>query len=147
MGATTLTALGLLMVLLPDPRGAAQQPDSGEAYFESLARTASGGFIPAKALYDAYCQECHPDTHARWAESAHKFSSFNNDFYRFSVRETRRPLNGKAVQDARFCAVTTLFLFLSGAFDDPNLMESTAHANHLSVSFNHRGTKPTNRIM
>ena len=51
MGATT-PALGLLMVLLPDP-AAAQQPDSGEAYFEpSLARTASGGFIPAKGAYE-----------------------------------------------------------------------------------------------
>ena len=73
-------AVAILLVWLPDPRGAAQQPETGDAYFEpSLARTASGGFIPeASLMNDAYCEECHAETHARWKESSHKFSSFNN---------------------------------------------------------------------
>jgi hypothetical protein len=85
-------------------------------------------------MNDAYCQECHPDTHARWQESSHKFSSFNNIFYRFSVRETRRKAYERegTVQDARFCAgCHDPVPFFSGAFDDPNyddVNHPTAHA-------------------
>ena len=136
MGVSTAISGLLFLMWLPDPRGAAVKPDSGDAYFDpSLARTASGGFIPARELMnDVYCQECHPDTHTRWKESAHKFSSFNNDFYRFSVRETRRKAFERegTVQDARFCAgCHDPVPFFSGAFDDPNyddVNHPTAHA-------------------
>ena len=136
MGGSLGLALAILLLWLPDPRGAAQQPETGDAYFEpSLARTASGGFIPeASLMNDAYCEECHAETHARWKESSHKFSSFNNIFYRFSVRETRRKALEKegSVQDARFCAgCHDPVPFFSGAFDDPNyddVNHPTAHA-------------------
>jgi len=62
-------------------------PASGEEYFfPSLARTSTGGFIPAEVLQnDAYCRECHTDIHESWLYSAHRLSSFNNPPYLFSV--------------------------------------------------------------
>ena len=41
-------------------------------------------------MNDEYCAECHSDVHASWTHSVHRFSSFNNPPYLFSVRETRR---------------------------------------------------------
>ena len=38
-------------------------------------------------MNDAYCEECHADVHDGWAHSVHRFSSFNNPPYLFSVRE------------------------------------------------------------
>ncbi len=88
-------AFGVVMLVwqTQDPRRwNVAGPASGEKYFfPSLARTATGNFIPERVLNDdAYCRECHADTHASWANSAHRFSSFNNPAYLFSVRETRK---------------------------------------------------------
>ena len=55
-------------------------------YFLSSAETFDQGLLdPVKLSANAYCQECHPGSYARWAMSAHHFSSFNNPFYRRSV--------------------------------------------------------------
>jgi tetratricopeptide (TPR) repeat protein len=97
----------------------------GAKYFEpSLARTASGNFIPARTLMmDNYCLNCHEDAYNGWFHSAHRFSSFNNKPYLFSVRETRqvalkRDGNLKA---SRWCAgCHDVVPFFSGAFDDRN---------------------------
>ena len=111
-------------------------PKEGEKYFEpSLARTASGKFIPAKTLMmDDYCQKCHPDSHAQWAESSHRFSSFSNPAYLASIRETREvslKRDGN-VQASRWCAgCHDPVPFFSGAFDDPKFdlqKHPTAHA-------------------
>ena len=111
-------------------------PKEGEKYFEpSLARTASGNFIPAKTLMmDDYCQKCHPDSHAQWAESSHRFSSFSNPAYLASIRETREvslKRDGN-VQASRWCAgCHDPVPFFSGAFDDPKFdlqKHPTAHA-------------------
>jgi hypothetical protein len=83
----------LLVIQAQDPRRwNVAGPESGEQYFfPSLARTATGDFIPAQVLMnDAYCKECHEDSHKLWEVSAHRFSSFNNPPYLFSVRETRQ---------------------------------------------------------
>jgi len=99
-------------------------PEGGASYFEpSLAKTASGGFIPAKALMaNGYCLECHADVVHSWTHSAHAASSFNNPFYAASVRETRARALARegSVRDANFCAAChdPVPLF-SGAFDDP----------------------------
>jgi len=100
-------------------------PESGEQYFfPSLARTATGDFIPARTLMmDDYCRECHADVHDRWRQSVHHLSSFNNPPYLFSVRETRRVALERdgSVQAARFCAgCHDPVPFFSGAFDDPD---------------------------
>ena len=89
----------------------------------SLARTSTGNFIPARVLQnDGYCLECHADVHASWSNSVHKFASFNNPAYLFSVRETRAVALERdgSVQAARFCAgCHDPVPFFSGAFDDP----------------------------
>ena len=98
-------------------------PKDGAAYFEpSLARTASGAFIPERSLrQNDECMACHPDAYSSWAHSAHAASSFNNPMYAFSVRETRRRAferEGK-VNDARFCAgCHDPVPFFTGAFED-----------------------------
>lgn len=120
-----------------DPRNwFAQGPESGAEYFKpSLARTASGNFIPAEALMnDDYCKRCHEDVHAGWAKSVHRFSSFNNPPYLASVHETRRVALERDgnVQAARWCAgCHDPVPFFSGAFDDPEfdlIDHPTAHA-------------------
>ncbi|GIT30385.1 MAG: hypothetical protein Ct9H300mP1_24310 [Planctomycetaceae bacterium] len=82
--------------------------DEGVQYFEpSLARTTSGKFIPREALMmDSYCKKCHPDTHAAWSDSVHRFSSFNNAAYLPSVRETRKVSfeHDGNVRASRWCA-------------------------------------------
>ena len=111
-------------------------PEEGDKYFQpSLARTATGNFIPAQTLMmDDYCKKCHADVHARWSESVHRFSSFNNAAYLASVKETRdvslkRDGNVKA---SRWCAgCHDPVPFFSGAFDDAQfdlLKHPTAHA-------------------
>jgi tetratricopeptide (TPR) repeat protein len=111
-------------------------PVEGVKYFEpALARTATGNFIPAKTLMmDDYCQKCHPDVHAGWSQSVHRFSSFNNAAYLAAVRETRDVMFKRDgnVQGSRFCAAChDPVPFFSGAFDDPkfdDVKHPTAHA-------------------
>lgn len=125
--AAFVGAVVLAMVWLQsaDPRNwYAVGPESGVKYFEpSLARTASGNFIPAAALInDKYCLKCHADVHAQWSESVHKFSSFNNPPYLASVTETREVALKRdgTVQASRWCAgCHDPAPFFSGAFDDP----------------------------
>jgi len=100
-------------------------PASGEQYFfPSLARTATGDFIPAETMMmDDYCVQCHADIHDSWSHSVHRFSSFNNPAYLFSVRETREVAFERDgdVQASRFCAgCHDPVPFFSGAFDDPD---------------------------
>ena len=115
------TVFGAVMLVwqAQDPRSwEVAGPESGEQYFfPSLARTATGDFIPEDVLMkDQYCQECHEDSHASWSTSVHRFSSFNNPPYAFSVQETQ----DKTAQGARFCAgCHDPVVFFSGKFDDP----------------------------
>lgn len=118
-------AIGMMLFHSQDPRGwDAVGPQSGERYFfPSLARTATGNFIPEVALMqDAYCKECHEDVHKAWEYSAHRFSSFNNPAYLFSVLNTRKAVFARDgnVHASRFCAgCHDPVPFFSGAFDDP----------------------------
>ena len=120
--AAIALVFGGVMILwqTQDPRRwNVEGPESGEQYFfPSLARTATGEFIPQEVLMnDTYCQECHADTHDSWAASMHRFSSFNNPVYLMSVRETREAVG---IQEARFCAgCHDPVVFFSGRFDDP----------------------------
>ncbi|MGD8377050.1 MAG: multiheme c-type cytochrome [Acidobacteriota bacterium] len=124
-GVAAAFAGGMLLLHSQDPRSwNVAGPESGEQYFfPSLARTSTGNFIPARVLAnDAYCQECHADVHEGWAQSVHRFSSFNNPPYEFSVKNTRRTLMARDgdVHGSRFCAgCHDPVPFFSGAFDDP----------------------------
>ncbi len=125
-GFVAAAVVAMLIMHRQDPRRwFAVGPASGAKYFEpSLARTASGNFIPAEALMDdQYCKECHPDIHAGWADSVHRFSSFNNAPYLAAVMETREVALKRDgnVQASRWCAgCHDPVPFFSGAFDDPN---------------------------
>jgi len=125
-GLTAVFAVAMLTLQSQDPRQwNVVGPASGEQYFfPSLARTATGNFIPAKTLMmDDYCKECHADTHEKWSHSVHRFASFNNPAYLFSVRNTREfsMQRDGTVQASRFCAgCHDVVPFFSGAFDDPD---------------------------
>ena len=127
IGLATAAVVGAMLFLqFQDPRDWNRAaPKEGDKYFEpSLARTSSGGFIPAEALHnDEYCMNCHPDIHNNWLHSAHKFSSFNNPAYLYSVRETRRKMMERdgTIQASRWCAgCHDPVPFFSGAFDEPD---------------------------
>jgi tetratricopeptide (TPR) repeat protein len=118
-------ALALVVFQAQDPLALSRPSDIGTTDFSpSLIKTASGNTIPAETLMmDQYCSTCHADVHAQWSQSVHRFSSFNNPVYRFSVRNTRQQALEKDghVNASRFCAgCHDLVPLLSGAFDDPN---------------------------
>jgi tetratricopeptide (TPR) repeat protein len=110
-------------------------PEGMQYFFPSEARTTDGKFIPERALMmDEYCAKCHQDVFNDHLHSAHKFSSFNNPAYLFSIKETRKvslERDGK-MNASRWCAgCHDQVPFLSGKFDDPNydiVKDPTAHA-------------------
>jgi tetratricopeptide (TPR) repeat protein len=123
--AVGVVVVGMVLLHSSHPRKNPVGSREGEKYFEpSLARTASGNFIPAGTLMmDDYCLKCHGDAYQGWFHSAHHFSSFNNPPYLFSVKETRKvslERDGN-VRASRWCAgCHDVVPFFSGAFDDPN---------------------------
>ncbi len=119
--------VGVMIVLhSQDPRrwNVTGPKEGAKYFFPSLARTATGNFIPAKTLMlNEYCLRCHKDTYNDWFHSAHHYSSFNNPPYLFSVRETRRVALQRDgnVHAARWCAgCHDVVPFFSGAFDNPS---------------------------
>jgi tetratricopeptide (TPR) repeat protein len=137
-GAAVAAFVGVMFYLhSQDPRKWGQVgPKEGAFYFEpSKLRTPTGHFIPAQAMMmDEYCKKCHPDIYNEHFHSAHKFSSFNNPPYLFSVRETRKvgmKRDGHP-RGSRWCAgCHDVVPFVSGAFDDPDFDDvnhPTAHA-------------------
>ncbi len=102
------------------------QPDS--PFFPSPTRTAGGSFTPntsvtngelpdpalvkreveEKGFADSFligahmCGRCHPDVVEQWKSSAHRFSSFNNPFYRASVMDMRK--EEKGFLKSKWCA-------------------------------------------
>jgi hypothetical protein len=115
-----------------DPRHWYQKaPAEGEKYFHpSATRTVGGKFVSARTfMMDEYCKKCHEDIYNDHLHSAHKFSSFNNPAYLFSVRETRKVAGVRA---ARWCAgCHDQVPFFTGAFDKEDfddVNDPTAHA-------------------
>ena len=129
-GVAVAFSLAMLLVRAPDPGRQTLDAASyaGDAFRPSFAKTADGALIPARVLMmDDYCKVCHGDAHEQWSHSAHRFSSFNNPAYRFSVRETRKVTTDRgSPRGARFCAAChdPVPLF-SGAFDDPDFNDET----------------------
>jgi tetratricopeptide (TPR) repeat protein len=136
-GVTGVIVGGMAAAHFVDPQQFGKEgPAEGMQYFfPSEARTADGNFIPAHALMmDEYCARCHQDIFNDHFHSAHKFSSFNNPAYLFSVRETRRVAMERdgRMNASRWCAgCHDPVPFFSGKFDDPNydiINDPTAHA-------------------
>ena len=124
------TLLLPLVLLLPGLlQGDAGSPPQTR-YSPSLASVEGPSPIqPAAMMQDRVCAECHQDIAAQAARSMHRFSSFNNPAYRFSIDEARRVLLQRDgdVKVARLCAAChdQVPLF-SGAFDDPDYDLDTA---------------------
>lgn len=135
-GATGIVILLMVGLHGFHPQSEVAKSVEGEKYFEpSLARTATGNFIPEKTLMmDQYCLNCHQDAYDGWFHSSHHFSSFNNPFYLFSVDETRKVALERDgnVKSSRWCAgCHDPVPFFSGKFDDPDFdihNHPTAHA-------------------
>src|SRR3954449_8637466 len=85
-------------------------------------------------MMDQYCMKCHQDIYRDHLHSAHRFSSFNNPPYLFSVRETRAVALKRDgdVRASRWCAgCHDPVPFFSGAFDNKDydlVNDPTAHA-------------------
>jgi tetratricopeptide (TPR) repeat protein len=110
-------------------------PGAEPAFATTLIQTPGGGLLDAERfMTDDFCTDCHADIAAGWRMSSHRFSSFNNPFYSFSVQETRRVSmeSDGSVTKAQLCAgCHDPVPLLSGAFDDPEfdvVDDPTAHA-------------------
>jgi tetratricopeptide (TPR) repeat protein len=66
---------------------------------EEVARK---GFFDSQAIGAAMCARCHQDIVAQWRTSAHRFSSFNNPFYRSTVLDMRK--EPKGFLKSKWCA-------------------------------------------
>ncbi len=100
------------------------------AFFPSSAQTAHGGTIPAKYFMQSQtCERCHADIYQQWSGSMHRFSSFNNQWYRKSI-EYMQEVNG--VQSSKWCAgCHDPAMLFTGLFEKPaveNLTKPEAHA-------------------
>ena len=83
--AVFLGAMALVARLEKPPRRIANV-NGDTVFYPSSSETFDQGLLDGKKLAaNAYCQECHPDSFHQWERSAHRFSSFNNPFYRKSV--------------------------------------------------------------
>jgi len=71
-------------------------------FFPSSTRTAAGELIDSSFfLGSESCARCHKDVFDQWNESAHHFSSFNNQWYRKSIEYMQEVAGHKAT---RWCA-------------------------------------------
>jgi tetratricopeptide (TPR) repeat protein len=98
-------------------------PESIAQFPPSLAVIEGSKTIPpAHLMTDEECKECHGEIASSHEHSMHRFSSFNNPAYNFSVKETREVVYKRDgnMHASRFCAgchdPVPLF---SGRFDDP----------------------------
>lgn len=100
-----VTLMILLLPLLTIQRGLqVDTPYDEHPLGAAQALLAHDGFLDATDLArsETCGQEgCHPDIYAQWAESVHRFSSFNNPYYRKSV-ENMLARSGAA--PTRWCA-------------------------------------------
>ena len=126
LAGIVLVAVTLVPQLAESDRGedTAAVIEGESLFFPALARTEDNGYMPPDLLMmDGYCRECHEDVHDKWQYSAHRFSSFNNPAYRFSVLKTREFVMARDgnMHASRFCAgCHDLVPLFSGAFDDPD---------------------------
>jgi tetratricopeptide (TPR) repeat protein len=102
----------------------------------SSARTTTGRLIPSDFFLDSkVCGECHKDIYEQWLSSAHRFSSFNNQFYRKSIEYMQSIVGTKP---SRWCAgCHDHAMFFNGRFDVPAVKQldtPEAHAGLACVS-------------
>jgi hypothetical protein len=83
--AVFLVAMAVL-AKLEKPARRIVNVDGDTVFYPSASETFDQGLLDGRRLAaNDYCRECHPDSFHEWERSAHRFSSFNNPFYRKSV--------------------------------------------------------------
>lgn len=60
------------------------------------------GFLVSQTIGSDTCARCHEAIVEQWSKSAHRFSSFNNPFYKASIDDLHKAENGK--QRSQWCA-------------------------------------------
>ncbi|HYC78625.1 MAG TPA: tetratricopeptide repeat protein, partial [Planctomycetota bacterium] len=110
------------------PEEGASGAPPASVFFPAATRSITGGFLPANLLTNAdvsdaatlardiekhgfaveaqigaaQCLRCHQDIVEQWAASAHRYSSFNNPFYRAAVEDLREEPHGR--KRSNWCA-------------------------------------------
>jgi hypothetical protein len=72
-------------------------------FFPSSAQSVGNKFFPSEYFMDSQScgvKGCHPDIYKQWYESAHHFSSFNNQWYRKSIEYMQEVIG---VQPSKWC--------------------------------------------
>ena len=105
-------------------------------FFPSASQTVTGGKIPSDFfLESAACGECHKDVYEQWQSSMHRFSSFNNQFYRKSIEYMQETAG---VEASKWCAgCHDHAMLFNGMFEQPvkgQLDTPEAHAGLACVS-------------
>ena len=89
-------------------------------FFPASVETETGALIPTDFfLTSETCatKGCHPDIYQQWNESAHHFSSFNNQWYRKSITYMQE-VNG--IQPSKWCGgCHDPAILLNGVMDRP----------------------------
>ncbi|MCZ6876177.1 MAG: tetratricopeptide repeat protein [bacterium] len=80
--------------------------------------TSTGGKIPSNFFMTSKrCADCHADIYRQWSQSAHRFSSFNNQWYRKSIEYMQDVIG---IRPTRWCAgCHDVALLLNGMMDTP----------------------------
>lgn len=87
-------------------------------FFPSSAQTKHGGLIPARFFMESQaCERCHQEIFRQWFSSAHRFSSFNNQWYRKSVEYMQEVAGVRASKWCGGCHDPALLF--SGMMDTP----------------------------
>jgi tetratricopeptide (TPR) repeat protein len=95
--------------------GVALGIEEGPTNDEVAAEVRRQGFYAGAPVGSGDCIGCHKDVAAQWASSAHRFSSFNNPYYRVATDEFRKE---KGAVASRFCGnCHEPFLVATGAMD------------------------------
>ncbi len=93
---------------------------SSSPFFPSSAETDTGQLIPTNFfLTSKTCSAkgCHTDIYHQWSQSAHHFSSFNNQWYQKSITYMQ-DVNG--IQSSKWCAgCHDLAVLFNGVMDQP----------------------------
>ena len=98
---------------------AEEGPGEGSPFFPSSSNTNTGDYIPADFFLESEaCKECHADVYEQWQGSAHRWSSFNNQFYRKSIEYMQETTGG--VESSKWCAAChDHAMFFNGRFETP----------------------------
>ena len=97
--------------------GVALGIEEGPSNDEVAAEVERQGFYAGAPVGSGDCIGCHQDVAAQWASSAHRFSSFNNPYYRVATDAFREE---KGAVASRFCGnCHEPFLVATGAMDRP----------------------------